>query len=502
MTEHSIILWLSGYENQVGSFIVSMAPWLDRHLLPMKTYHRQVSCYNQTPPIFSWHSYHVSQSKIAHSFYMSCNGRFTMDMSECLADAEYTIKSGMQTFNFTSQKFEAEGAVLIQEFCLKKDSCSIIMAPRDIQDSVALMEDAFCHYKLGRPAHHKPHRQVVPFLGWNKSKIKISQHTSHHRMFVMMPQVNYVRGFREAIVHFKKLWSCGIHFAIARYGDGELAVLGGRDYTSITDIETWTYQPDAMSQHISNLIHDGFDLAKEHSSDMQMGESGMYLGLPLYFCAEGLQDFELGLGGKSDFLTEYFRVYGRTLRHVSSGRFVHSWIWGNANYHIAMDFVHEIGSSGKFILICNEAVFKRQDQLPSWLNDVLTVPGNAVLWLNSNFDAIKEKARELAVEHQDHVFGFSAGPVSNALIPLMWRTNPNNTYIDFGGSLDLEIHNSTTRAFHLSTEVKNTSLAVSSMKSTALKRNICHETRWNIVHEGILQPTIHALSVNVSLNSM
>ena len=38
------------------------------------------------------------------------------------------------------------------------------------------------------------------------------------------------------MVYLRYLWRCGIHFAVARYGDGELAIMSGRSYASEKDI--------------------------------------------------------------------------------------------------------------------------------------------------------------------------------------------------------------------------------------------------------------------------
>jgi hypothetical protein len=57
--------------------------------------------------------------------------------------------------------------------------------------------------------------------------------------------------------------------AVARYGDGELAIMSGRSYASETDIGNWIISVDAKSAGYAKLMHlltDGFQLAAELDS--------------------------------------------------------------------------------------------------------------------------------------------------------------------------------------------------------------------------------------------
>ena len=120
--------------------------------------------------------------------------------------------------------------------------------------------------------------------------------------------------------------------------------------------------------------------------------------------------------------------------------------------------------------------------------------------MENNLDNVKRQAVLMASTPQGYVFGFSAGPMSNILIPLMWRRNPNNTYIDFGGVLDFEIHNVSTREFHsYSKNVRGTQQKNST--ASAISSHICHQTRWNVTYEQTLMPSICPLSVSLRWQS-
>jgi hypothetical protein len=221
---------------------------------------------------------------------------------------------------------------------------------------------------------------------------------------------------------------------------------------------------------------DGFKLAKEHSQDSGM-QGGMYLGLPFYFCAEGLNNPDMSGGGHLDWLLDFYATYPHLLLSVSMTRLVYSWQWGNMNYEDAMSLVHEMGRTGRIILVCNDAVEKNRLRLPSWATLVLMIPANGITWMAERVQEVEKQAITIAKSYTGCVFAFSAGPMSNALIPLMWRTNPYNTYIDFGGALDLEVHRTRTRKF-LPDESNPDEKYY--LQHDTLANQTCHETRWNV----------------------
>jgi len=123
--------------------------------------------------------------------------------------------------------------------------------------------------------------------------------------------------------YFRYLWRCNIHFAVARYGDGELAVMSGREYASETDLKNWSFKPDLGHKgyiELVNLMTDGFQLAAEHTKENVLG--GTFIGLPFHFCAQGFRDFRMGGGGHYDWLMEYLTRFSRLLHAVNAHRLV------------------------------------------------------------------------------------------------------------------------------------------------------------------------------------
>ena len=141
---------------------------------------------------------------------------------------------------------------------------------------------------------------------------------------------------------------------------------------------------------------------------------------------------------------------------------------------------------GGLILVCNEAVTNSREGMPAWAKMIFTVPGDGLSWILSNIERITEQAAEIARSFQDQVFVFSAGPLSNALIPVMWRSNPNNTYIDFGGTLDYSVHGIKTRPFH--PERGSSEKPWLRADGSLARGQTCHQTRWAVFYEPRIVP--------------
>ena len=113
-------------------------------------------------------------------------------------------------------------------------------------------------------------------------------------------------------------------------------------------------------------------------------------------------------------------------------------------------------------------MLKRQ---PKWIWGALTVPANGYFWLEADPSGIVASATELASSTEDTVFIFSAGPITNVLIPAMTRANNKNSYIDVGGALTMELAGKSTRYFHDSYVRAGGALQ---------KDQTCTESRWNV----------------------
>ena len=141
----------------------------------------------------------------------------------------------------------------------------------------------------------------------------------------------YIGSYGEIIALFRAKILNGEHFSLARYGDGELAVINKYYYNSIdswkspsyTDLNINKQEYDKITDRIAHLVKDPFLIAEKYKE--------MYLGLPLYFCKEGI-DMGITRGGGGNY--KWLKQYKPFLKNknISSNNFTYSWVWGNLNY--------------------------------------------------------------------------------------------------------------------------------------------------------------------------
>ncbi|EKX45404.1 hypothetical protein GUITHDRAFT_163273 [Guillardia theta CCMP2712] len=264
---------------------------------------------------------------------------------------------------------------------------------------------------------------------------------------------NYIPSYEESLYKFWSMLRQGTPFALLRFGDGELALLNGESYQSRIDVVQWSsLSSDRERERMKLLLADAFALAQGCSAAPVLNSSCVYLGLPVYFCAEGTETYLKGGGGRWEWLESYYKqpAIASYLERTHMRFLTQSWLWGNLNYQTTLDMLEDVGRYRRIILVCNEEIRGRSsfDDLPSWISTILTVPGEGLRWFSANFDQVVDQAAWLASSVNDCVFAFAAGPISNLLIPVMWRANQHNTYVDFGGTLDLVVLGRSTRDFH------------------------------------------------------
>mmetsp|Transcript_48486 Transcript_48486/g.128267 ORF Transcript_48486/g.128267 Transcript_48486/m.128267 type:complete len:397 (-) Transcript_48486:676-1866(-) len=283
------------------------------------------------------------------------------------------------------------------------------------------------------------------------SILELSKFSMNYPVQIMPVHLGHehVGSWNETFHFLFALIRCGHNIAVARYGDGELSVINGDQYQSETDISNWKFNSSNIGfPKMLDLIVDGFALAADSGPVSDSG--GMFIGLPFYYCLEGLRHFRFGGGGMMSWLKAMINSprVKQYIARISQNRMVYSWQWGNLNYPSTIEMVHKLAMRRRIILICNDRVANGTHSLPWWVDFVFTVSSDGVDWFMSNIDQLTYNAVHIAKSFQNHIFLISAGPMSNALIPLMFRANPNNTYLDMGGTLDFEVHHLRTRGFH------------------------------------------------------
>ena len=293
----------------------------------------------------------------------------------------------------------------------------------------------------------------------NPRKPRQTSIVSEHEMDPTKP----IGSFSETAALMLTKIRCGDHFSLVRFGDGELFILSNKKYH---ELDSWNFSGEKTegTDQIQAYMKDAFQLAVE---------GGIYLGLPIFFCTEGSTSplgIRVGGGGNPMFYNPYRDT---VLPDLPLKQIVHSWQWGNLNYPRLIDLLNQIANIGKKCIVVfgedlKDEMLKRQ---PKWIWGALTVPANGYVWLEADPSGIVASATELAKSTEDAVFIFSAGPITNVLIPAMTRANNKNSYIDVGGALTMELAGKSTRDFHDSYVRAGGALQ---------KDQTCTESRWNV----------------------
>jgi len=216
-------------------------------------------------------------------------------------------------------------------------------------------------------------------------------------------------------------------FAIARYGDGERALITGQPIGK--QMQAWTVDKFWSSGGPTEL---GADLA-----DSLTGHYG--------------QDFYYGFASPYDdgVALEWY------LRRVEQGcgwlTFANLFV--NVHYARTRELVASLLQprlSRCSVMVMNHeslAGFRRQfdpgNEVPA-----LSVPDDAAYsWNGETRAALLANATALARSHTGCLFWVSAGPMAKPLIAAMWRAHPHNQYVDWGSSVDEIFKLASTRAY-------------------------------------------------------
>ena len=189
--------------------------------------------------------------------------------------------------------------------------------------------------------------------------------------------------------YFAALLRTEQNFALARYGDGEAALIQGTAIgpgTQATDIDGWSC-PEGITP-----------LGAALRKSLNHYESNYFYGIPQ----------------PSHRLGSFYKV------HKSCD----ANIWVNENWERARQLF--LGLTN--VVLVSRAPIEGFEHIPV-LGNVVEIPVPQI--------------------HPDHgkTYLFALGPLSCVLIDEMYRREPRNRYVDIGSALDIEIHKRVTRPY-------------------------------------------------------
>jgi hypothetical protein len=226
-----------------------------------------------------------------------------------------------------------------------------------------------------------------------------------------------MKNFRDHLLKFKNKLDEGENFGFSRYSDGELYILQNKELIldkgliQIGDSKQGgVYQPQDF-KNFNPAEHEFYQ--KKLVESLQYKQQNYYKGISCSCCV-GKKDFDWQVelaGGDDESLT---------------------WanLWVNGNYPLFINYILPIFYNKKCVFIGHHDA--KTTKLPFILKD-FRVGYNAMVNDYQKIDEISKWITENSIENW--VFLFSASTFSNLAIYELFKTHPNNTYIDIGTTL-------------------------------------------------------------------
>lgn len=205
------------------------------------------------------------------------------------------------------------------------------------------------------------------------------------------------------------------NFTFSRFADGEVLLMEGKNVPKNT-------QAFMMDKWMSD---GGF---KKISYDLL--ESLSYSDENYYYAISSNTD------SNYDFNFLYNKIQNK--KNIT---FANLWI--NANYEKNLNHIKNLKRD--VILICNESGISKV--FPFTCIEIIPFPNDCVsFWEGGKTDFI-DKLKDISLKYNNTLFIVCCGPASACINHLLHLTNKNNTYVDFGSSLDTFIHSKITRDY-------------------------------------------------------
>lgn len=231
-----------------------------------------------------------------------------------------------------------------------------------------------------------------------------------------------MKDFREDFFLLYNKLKIGENFAFSRFSDGELRIMQNQElilsdnYYKIGDgVHQGAYYPEDR-KNVNPHTHP--HIKEKLMKCYQYKKNNYYVGLSCRCCV-GEQDFKQMInwrGGDDDHLTW-------------------SNLWVNGNYELFVKYMIPEFSNHNIVYILNENA--NLSGLPFFVVKDFRVGENCIVNEFNKHEEIEKWIVENKVEN--HVFLFSASSLSNFIIYELFNKYDNNTYIDIGTTLNIQL---------------------------------------------------------------
>ena len=212
---------------------------------------------------------------------------------------------------------------------------------------------------------------------------------------------------------YKKYWKKierGENFALARYADGERALMTG---TAVKAVDGWEAGNEVSS------------LGKALSESLGFANKNFVYGISCPDC-----DSE---------------AYYWFMERLKGCNVTFSNIWANANFaEFWKDFQNLKRDA---VLVTN---YRGKGKTYGKLNvkaHYFTTNDDSIKFFEEDCENLINQMISEVGNLKNHFFAISAGPMSGLIIQALFKNNPNNCYIDFGSSLDICTKGEITRPY-------------------------------------------------------
>lgn len=217
----------------------------------------------------------------------------------------------------------------------------------------------------------------------------------------------------------------GEHYSLSRWGDGELMILEDKfiDLRNVKNGE-FRYDPD-LPEYAG--VRNKLTLSYTSSDDEY------YIGVACPCCV-GQEKYE----------------YMKKKSCQDEDHLTWANLFVNANYqHFMTQFVSEMSNHDVVMVVNHQADTAK---LPFDVEKTYQVGTDA--WQKDY--SLVEKIREEYFKSKEKIFLFAAGPFANILTYELWfYMNKDNTYIDIGSTLDVQMGMKPTRGYHVGAPTLN-----------------------------------------------
>lgn len=211
---------------------------------------------------------------------------------------------------------------------------------------------------------------------------------------------------------FDKIWKRiinGENISVLRYGDGERAIITGRE---VTAQEGWK-SPNYVSKLGNDLLN-----------SLNLTDSRLYYGISCPCCD----------------IAAYYWYSTR----ITNSNITFANLWVNANYTKFIKSFEKLDREA--VIIANyKAIGKKFGNLK--ILKYYSIGDNCIdFWENDSEELINNIKKDFG-DKKNLLFVVSAGPMSEPIIAELFNNNPDNCYLDLGSSLDKYIHEKQTRPY-------------------------------------------------------